>query len=156
MNLELNKAQYRQLINLTAIASGILGLLDDVSPKKSGYKKQSGAADKLESHLLKSAKAYDCGDLLEEDEIEPSLSDHFYAEKILPIIFDYEEWTLYENLATHLAKRDFRNTYSPAELKEMAKENNGYFGVELYDFKQKYWKEFDEYRYDRLEINKQE
>ena len=150
MKIELTKAQYRNLITMSAISTGVFGILGDMVDEK--YKKQSKITDEMEDHLLGYAKQFGSEDLIEKYEGKDVLSEEFYDQKIQPILTDYEEFSLYDGLSHELARRDFKKDYTPAEIKKMSEKNGGYFGVEMYDYEKKYWDEFDEYEYDRLEI----
>jgi len=151
MKIELTNKQYRDLITMSGIATGVFGILGD-SLDGADYKKRSKKMDGVEEHLLSYAKKFDCEDLIENFEGKDLLNEEFYEEKISPILTDYEQFALYDGLAHELASRDFKRDHTAAEIKKMSKENGGYFGVEMYDYEKKYWDEFDKYDYDRLEI----
>lgn len=151
MKIELSKVQYRNLIITNAIGNAIFGILGDFLPDTE-YKKQSDLMDKLENHLLSYAKEFGCDDLVYNFEGQEVLDDEYYEEKIQPILTDFEETSMYDNLASELAKRDFKRNHTRREIGRMAKENDGYFGVEMYDYEKRYWNEFDKYGYGRLEV----
>ncbi len=155
MKINITKEQYKELVKAVAIADGIVGVLGDMMPEVD-YKKQSEKIRNLENYFLQYASDYGCGELAQYNEYEKGiiLDDEFYENKILPIINDYEEYTTHDSLANELAWRDFRKDHSEAEIKEMAKKNSGYFGVELYDYEKKYWDEFEENKFERLEVKK--
>ena len=142
MKIELTKDQYRNLITTNAIGNGVLGILGD-SLADTDYKERSKLMDEVENHLLSYAKEFGCDDLVDEE---------YYEEKIQPILNDFEEFSLCDGLSSELARRDFKKEHARAEIRRMAKENAGYFGVEMYDYEKKYWDEFDKHGYERLEI----
>jgi len=142
MKIELTKDQYRNLITTNAIGNAVFGILGD-SLADTDYKEQSKLMDEVEDHLLSYAKEFGCDDLVDEE---------YYEEKIQPILNDFEEFSLYDGLSSELARRDFKKEHARAEIRRMAKENAGYFGVEMYDYEKKYWDEFDKHGYERLEI----
>jgi len=144
MKIDITKEQYKQLIPMLAIASGVTGILGDVLPE-TDYKKRSLKMEKLEQYFLQFADDFGCGEFLDEE---------FYENRILPIMSDFEDYSVHDGLSSDLAWRDFRNEHTKKEMDKMAKENGGYFGVALYDYEKKYWDEFDEHGYDRLEIKK--
>lgn len=144
MQIDLTKEQYKNLMTMISISDGIVGILGDVIPEKD-YKKLSGKTEELEAYFLGYASDFECDEFLDED---------FYEDKIMPIINDFEEYSVHDNLSNELAWRDFRKDHTKKEMKEMAKENGGYFGVALYDYEKKYWDEFDKHGYDRLVIKK--
>lgn len=151
MKINITKKQYEELIKAVAIADGVLGILGDVTTEKN-YKKQSEEMDDLENYFLQYADDFGCGEFAQMDGQAVILDDEFYENKIMPIIDDYEDYASYDNLANKLAWRDFRRDHTEEEIEEMAKKNGGFFGVELYDYEKKYWDEFDENEFERLEI----
>ncbi|MCX6812302.1 MAG: hypothetical protein NTW79_01610 [Candidatus Berkelbacteria bacterium] len=138
------------MVTAVGISGGVFGILGDMFD--SNYKKRSTANDKLESYLLSFANDFDFENLVEDFDGGKVLSEKTYENKILPILTDYEEFSVYDGLSHELARRDFDKTYSKSEINKMAKKNGNYFGAEMYDFEKKYWDEFDKNGYDRLEI----
>lgn len=136
---------------MLAIANGIVGVLGDALPE-TDYKKRSKSMDDLENYFLQYAADFGHEGLAQEYDGNDILDDEFYENEIYPIINDYEEFATHDTLSNELAWRDFRRDHTEAELEKMAEKNGGYFGVALYDYEKKYWDEFDEHGYDRLEI----
>lgn len=155
MKINITKGQYNELITMVAIANGIVGVLGDVMPE-ANYKKCSERMQDLENYFLQFADDFGSSELAQKSEHAGKiiLDDEFYENKILPIITDYEEFSTHDTLSSKLAWRDFQKDHSEREIKEMTKKNGGYFGVVLYDYEKKYWKEFEEYDYERLEVKK--
>lgn len=153
MKINITKQQYKELISMLAIANGIVGILGDVMPE-TDYKKRSQKMDDLENYFLQYAADFEHERLAQKYDREHVLDDEFYENKIMPIISDFEDYAVQDNLANDLAWRDFRRDHSKEELDKMAKENGGYFGVALYDYEKKYWDEFEENGFNRLEIKK--
>lgn len=151
MKINITKEQYKELISMLAIANGIVGILGDVLPE-TDYKKRSDVMGKIENYFLQYAADYGYEGMAQEYDSEDVLDDEFYENEILPIMKDYDDFTTRDNLSSELAWRDFRREHTPKELDEMAEKNSGYFGVEMYDYEKKYWDEFDENGYERLEI----
>jgi len=156
MKINITKEQYKELIDMLAIANGIVSVLGDVMPE-TDYKKRSDKMDDIENHFLQFADDFGIVKLTQNNEYEGkiTLDDEYYENKILPIITDYEEFATQDTLSHELAWRDFRKEHSEKEMKEMKKENGGYFGVNLYAYEKKYWDEFEENGYDGLEIVKE-
>lgn len=151
MQIEITPKQYKDLIMMSSIACSVFSMLGDRESSE-GYKEQSLRMDALEAHLLEYAKEFGCDELAMDDEGAMVLDDEYYEEIVMPVLYDYDEMQIFDDLANKLAWRDFRNKYSAAELKAMSKENGGYFGVSLYEYEKKYWDEFDEHGFDKLEI----
>ncbi len=153
MQIELTKEQYRDLVTLSGLGGFVLDILgDEVNKKK--YKKLAKKMEILEEHILKYAEDFGCNDLIEEFEGKNVLHEDVIQNTLLPLINDYDGSQVFSFLANKLAWRDFKQDHSDAELEVMAKENSGYFGVDLYKYEQKYWDEFEKYGIDRLEIKK--
>lgn len=153
MKINITKEQYKELITMLAIANGIVGVLGDEFPQ-ADYKKRSSKMEDLESYFLQYAADYGHKGLAQKYDSDDILDDEFYENEIFPIIEDYEYYAVHDKLSNELAWRDFRKKHTKKELDKMAKENAGYFGVEIYEFEKKYWDEFNEHGYDRLEIVK--
>lgn len=151
MKINITKQQYKELISMLAIANGIVGILGDVLPETE-YKKRSNRMTDLENYFLQYAGDYGHEGLAQKYDREDILDDEFYENEILPIISDYDDYVTHDNLANDLAWRDFRRDHTQEELDKMAQENGGYFGVALHDYEKKYWDEFEENGFERLEI----
>jgi hypothetical protein len=153
MKINITKKQYKELISMLAIANGIVGVLGDTLPE-TNYKKRSKKMKDLENYFLQYAADYGYDGLAQEYDSEDILDDEFYENEILPIIMDYENYSAQDKLANELAWRDFRREHSKEELDAMAEKNGGYFGVEMHDYEEKYWDEFNKNGFNRLEIKK--
>jgi len=153
MKINITKAQYRELISMLAIANGIVGVLGDVLPE-TDYKKRSEGMTDLENYFLQYAADFGHAGLAQNYDEEDVLDDEFYENEIYPIIRDYEDYAAHDTLSNELAWRDFRKDHAETEIEKMAEGNGGYFGVEIHDYEKKYWDEFDENGFDRLEIVK--
>ncbi len=154
MQIDLTKEQFRNLIIMVGVANTVFGNLADALPDRD-YKEESLEMDALESHFLEYAEDFGCAELAQDDEGDISLSDEIYEEYIMPIMDDYDEHQLFDNLANKLAWRDLKNTHTADEMKELATKNGNYFGVEIYDYEERYWKEFDEHGFERLVVKEQ-
>lgn len=151
MKIDITNKQYRNLIIMSGIANSVLGFLDD-SLEESDYKSQSNEMEKLEEYLLQFAKDFGCQDLTEEFEGEKFFDDEMYEKMVMPIIGDYDDCIVFDELANKLAWRDFRRDHTDAEIKKIGEKSGGYIGLELYDYENKYWDEFEKNGCNRLEI----
>ncbi len=155
MKIELSEKEYRDLVLVSELAGGIIGVLGDLmKDEEKNYKKISNRLEKLQDKILSYADDFSCSDLVEDFEGRKIIKEEFYDEVVYPIIKDNAEMETFDSLANSLAWRDFKEKFSQKELEEKAKENGGYFGVEIHDYEKKYWDEFEEYGYDRLRIVK--
>jgi len=153
MKINITKKQYRQLIEMCEIACNIMGSLgDQMNDEQNNYKEKYREYENIEKYLLQFAPEMESKDLVEKYEEKLILSDKYYEDEIIPITEDYEDLILHDSLANKLAWRDFLNEHSKEEIEKMAENNNGYFGVEIFDYEKRYWDEFEEHEFDRLKI----
>lgn len=152
MKIDLTKDQYRDLIVMSGISNFVLGILGESLPD-TGYKKRSDAMEKLEEYLLEHAKDFDSMDLVQNVDGQNVLSESAYETDIVAVMDDYDENEFFEELASRLAKRDFRDDHTVEEIQKMAKKNDGYFGVELEEYEERYYEEFEEHGVDRLKVD---
>ena len=151
MKINLTKAQYKDLIHMSNLAGSIMGLLSDSLPDQE-YTRKSQKMAALEEYLLQFANDFDCGELTEEEGGKIVLHQDFFGKFTLPIIEDFSEGEILQTLSNKLAWRDFKREHSAEEMEEMSKGNSNYFGVEIAPYEKKYWDEFEENGYERLEI----
>lgn len=149
MKIDINKKQYETLVQALEISTFIYGPLSDCTDKK--YKNDVDNLESVSKYLLSFAKEFDF-----EKNIEVFENEHFvkekYWDKILDDLSTYDDQQLYLDLANKLGWRDFKRKFTEKEIKKMSEEHGGYLGVPIYDFEKKYYDEFDEHEYDRLEI----
>lgn len=152
MKIELTKKEYRELIAMSALASGMVAILGDLYDQ-ARYKERGVGMHAIESKLLEQATEHGSSDLVLEDSTDGTvLDDSYYETEILPILEDYSELELFDRLPNILAWRDFHAEHSADEIKQMADERRGYLGVELYPYEERYRREFEEHGFDRLGI----
>lgn len=154
MEINVSKEQFRDLVIMSGIANSVLGILGDALPD-TDYKKRSDKMEELEEYFLQFAKDFDEEKFTQDSDGKKIFDDAMYEKHILPIMEDYDEHQIFDGLANALAWRDFKREYSEIELKKMAKENGGYFGVVLYEYEKKYWDEFEKYGFGRIEVVKE-
>ncbi len=151
VHIELTKSQYRQLLHAVGIAGFVFDRLSDAY-EKSEYDGHRRRMETLEDEILKHANSIGIYDWTEVYKDKNVFSDKAAVEDIIPVIQGFNDVSLSDELANALAWRDFRRTYSEEEIEKMSEEHHGYFGVPLYEYEERYWKEFDEHGYDRLEV----
>lgn len=152
MKINFTKKQYKDLIITLGLGNHIVGILSDVMAD-SDYKDLHGKTSELEEYFLQFAKDFDCEDLIDKFEGRNVWDEDVYNDTIMGVMEDYGDYEVTSRLANKLAWRDFKKEHSDKEIKAMAKENSGYFGVALYDYEKKYWDEFEKHGFERLEIN---
>ncbi|MBU0731865.1 hypothetical protein KKC88_03225 [Patescibacteria group bacterium] len=153
MKINITKKQYGNLMLISGIANSVLGNLSDMLPN-SEYKNQAKEINDLEEYFLQYADDYDYGEFTRKNGKETVFNDEMNERCIMPIINEYDKCQFFSSLAAKLAWRDFKRDHTKKEIDEMAKINGGYFGVEIYDYEKKYWDEFEDHGFDRVEMNK--
>ncbi|MEI7709702.1 MAG: hypothetical protein WCI76_03230 [bacterium] len=149
MKINISKNQYENIIKALEISSFVYGNLSDFVDHK--YKKRVDALESTQKDFLKFAKEFDFDKNTENFEGEVVLREEYY-EQLLNDLLLYDEQQLFENLANKLGWRDFERKFTKEEIEKMSEERGGYLGVPLYDFEKKYYDEFNEHEYGRLEI----
>lgn len=150
MKINITNKQYRELIIMSGIANAVLGILGD-GIEEPDYKSQSKETEKLEEYLLQFANDFGCNDLVEDFEGKKVLKEKFFDKLIMAVLDDYDEIELFDGLANKLAWRDFRKDHTETEIQKMGGKT-GYLGPQLYNYEKKYWDEFENHDYNRLEI----
>ena len=153
LSIYISKEEYESLLKSIVFMGTIYGLMGDFVDKK--YKKESSIVGQLEDKLCSFSSQFGLSSITEEFEGRKVLKmESSWYQKVTDDMDKYEEYITYNNLSNKLAWRDFEREYSLKEIKKMVTKNSGYLGPELYKYEEKYWKEFDEHEYSRLEIKK--
>lgn len=139
---------------MCGIANSVVGILGDALPD-TDYKRRSDKMEELEEYFLHYAKDFDEEKFTQDSDGKKIFNDEMYEKHIMPIMEDYDEHQTFDKLVNKLAWRDFKREHSESEMKKMAKENGGYFGVALYDYENKYWSEFELHGFERIEVVKE-
>jgi hypothetical protein len=150
MRIELSKQQFINLLEMSCIANSVLGILGDVLPEDTGYKKKSDEMEELEDYLISYAEDFGCGDMIEEFYGKILLKEEIY-EYIQEIMDEYDDYIFWDELEIRMGKRDFERTITE-EDEIYIKENNGFYPERINEIYEKYRKEFENYGIDRLEI----
>jgi len=108
--------------------------------------------EKLEEYFLQYATDFSCENFVEDFEGKNVLKDSFLIKRIMSILDEYDEYQVFDSLVNKLAWRDFKREHSENEIVNMSKKNGGYFGVEINEYEERYWKEFENFGVKRLEI----
>jgi hypothetical protein len=148
MEIRLSKKQYLCLLKAVRAGSSVFGILGDYVSKE--YKKQSNEIHDLEKYLFSLASEFGAESLTEVFHGELIASDEFSGE-MQDVMDDYDEQTFWQELEVTLGKRDFENSITEAEIKEM-KENNGWYPDRIHEIYEKWSSEFEENGVDRLGI----
>src|SRR3989344_5230506 len=149
MKINISKIQYENIIKALEISSFVYGDLSDFVEEK--YKKNVNTLENIQKDLLEYAKEFDFDKNTENFEGKVILREEYYS-KLLDDLFLYDDHQLFENLSNKLGLRDFNRNFTKEEIEKISEEHDGYLGVPLYDFEKKYYDEFNEHEYDRLEI----
>ncbi len=150
MKIELTKKQYKNLLMMSHLANDMLGILGDVLPEETGYKKRSLEIEDLEVYLLEHAEDFECGNMVENFKGRSMMKDEIY-EKMHEIVDEYNEYIFWDELTHRIGKRDFWRTVSEKERKDIER-NNGWLPERIHELYAKYEKEFEKHGIDRIEI----
>jgi hypothetical protein len=101
MKIELNKIQYRKLIELLFLGDWL------TNSHRTGAKGDEVKTDykELEQYILSFAKEFQSGHVVMEEAGEYFTTMKF-EENLMPIIEEYDEYTFWEQLSERLAERD--------------------------------------------------
>ena len=150
-SIKFTNEEFELVMRAIGMLSHIYGVMGDIVDEK--YKNKSHKVDALENYLCEKADIFGLNNVVERFEARSVLNIEIgWYKDLIDDLDEFEEYFLYDNLTNKLAWRDFRNKFSKKEIEEMSKRNGGYFGVDIYDFEKKYYDEFDENGYDRLEV----
>jgi len=151
MQIELSKAEYRELLQAVGMANYMFELITDLGGEKK-YVSSSKRMNALQDTVSRHAEDFGIYDWAEEDSDGSFGPSDATLENISAVINDMEEFFAYEHLSNMLAWRDFHREHTREEIENMIEEHHGYFGVLLYDYEERYWNEFDSHGFKRLEI----
>ncbi len=154
MKIDLTKEQYINLLEMSHIANSVLGILGDVLPEETNYKKKSDETTELEDYFISYAKDFGCEDMTEKFHGKTLLKDEIY-EKLQEIMDEYDDYIFWNELEVKMGKRDFEKTITE-EDKKYIKENKGWYPERIHEIYDKYAEEFEEHGIDRLEIKNNE
>ena len=154
MNIELNDKQFRILLGMCTTANLMLGYLNDHIDDATVTKHNADWEVLL--NLLKQ-KAYEGGfSKLVKEYDGHIITKEAEFEKYMELLKKYDDCSAHNLLANKLAWRDFHKIKPPQEIRALAEEHNGYLGVVLHPFEEKYWNEFEKHEYDRLFVDEKE
>lgn len=150
MKINFTKKQYEHLILICELAGSTLGIVgDEVDDKK--YKKMSDEHEDFESYLLGFAKDFGLEKIVYEFDGKKALDDDV-SDKYFEIVEVYDEFIMWDELASKLARRDFYRTATKEELKEC--EEAGMLNIRFGRLIDEYWKEFEKNGLGNFEIIK--
>ena len=150
MKIDLTKEQYINLLEMNHIVDSVLGILGDIMPEKTKYKRKSEEITELEDYFISYVKDFGCEDVTEEFHGKTLLKDEIY-EKLQEIMDEYDDYVFWNELEVRMGKRDFERTKTEDEEKYM-KEKDGWYPERIHEIYEKYRKEFEEHGVDRLKI----
>jgi hypothetical protein len=145
MKIELNKQQYRKLIELLFLGDWL------ANASRTGSKGDELITDykDIEHYILSFSKEFQLGDFVMEEKGEYFTTMKF-EEELTPLIDEYDEYTFWEQLAQRLAERDLMKEIGPVrKLKEAQIERQ-------FEIEEIYHEEFEKNGLKNLLINKTE
>ncbi len=147
MEIKLTKEQYKMLMKMVMVGNDIYGILGDEISED--YKNESNKIDEFRGYILGRAKDFGCGHLTEEYMGKIIPSDDF-SEEMQMVTDDYDDETFWHELETRLGKRDFE--FAMTDEERAKAEKTGILPSRVFDFYEKWRKEFEENGVERLGI----
>jgi hypothetical protein len=145
MKIEFTNKEYRDLIELLFLGNWMANALRTGAKGDETIKKY----EEIQDYILSYAKHFQAEDVVLKE------GNHFYTtmefeESIMPIVDDYDEYTLWEQLPLKLAKRDLLREIGPvSHLKEEHK-------LRMFEIEEQYEIEFEKNRLKNVVILKPE
>jgi len=150
-NINLSNEEFELVMRAVGILSHMYGVMGDMVDEN--YKKKAEEINELENLLCDRASDFGLKEITDEFESKKVINmESKWYKKLIKDLDEFEEYSLFDNLSNKLGWRDFYRKYSKKEIEEMGKRNNGYFGVDVYNFEKKYYDEFNKNGFERLEI----
>lgn len=146
MKIEINKEEYRALLDMLSIADWIMNAHEAKADS------QPSAHEALKKKLFSYSTEMDATDIIQ---FSKEHNDYYetkdYEEHILDtFVTSYEDEFFWEELASRLAERDYVNKIGAANYSKMEPMTRMSAVLELED---RYLNEFSEYGIDYLKIN---
>lgn len=131
MKIELNKKQYRELIELMFLGNWVA----NASRTGAEGDEMLEHYEEIFDYILSHAKSFEADDVVIQE------GKRFYTtmdfdECIMPLVEDYDDYTFWEQLSLKLAERDLLRELGPISFKEEHRER-------MYDIEEKYEIEFE-------------
>lgn len=146
MEFKLSKNQYRVLIQAMQITGTVYAVLGDMVDRR--FKRRSDEVDEIESLFLSYGKNFGMEKIIEKFDGRLVLKDAG-VEEMTGDLFEYEEYTFWENLASKLAVRDFVRQYGEEAIKKMDEIERIRLKGEI---EEHYWKEFEDHGVERIKV----
>ncbi len=149
MKIEINKDEYRALLDMLSIADWIMNAHETAADSK------SNAHDALKKKLFSYSSEMDATDIIQ---FSKEHNDYYetkdYEEHILDVfVTPYEDEFFWEELASRLAERDYVKKIGAAKYSKMEPMERM---SAVYDLEDSYLNEFSESGIDYLKINHDE
>lgn len=149
MEIKLSETEFKTLLSVINMSTGLMGYMNDFIDEPE-IATRASVWNKIERLVLQQAYEQDLKGAVDFEGGEYHIKNELF-EKNMELTEMYNGLATHQELSHSLAARDFKEAYTPAEIEKMAGES-GYLGVEMHSFEEKYWKEFEEYEYERLRI----
>lgn len=146
MKIEINKDEYRALLDMLSIANWIM------NAHETGSDSQHSTHEALKKKLFSYSKEMDAADIIQfSKEDNDYYETRDYEEYIVDsFVTPYEDEFFWDELAARLAERDYVNKIGAAKYSKMEPMERMSAVFELED---RYLNEFSEYGIDYLKIN---
>jgi hypothetical protein len=154
MKFELTESETKNLIRMVCCAGSMVEYMGDhIDDPQIATKARVWS--KVVEKILASAKAQGLIDIIDDEDGHLSIKWSEF-ESLMELQDEFGELHTHKELSAALAMRDFWADHTEGEIEKLAKQNNGYLGVELYPYEEKYCKEFEEHEYSRLYVQPSE
>lgn len=153
MKINISKKQYEDLIMVTELSNWVLGILSDymIEGEGANYKDIYKKSEKLQQYILSFAEDFNLADKIDSHKEDIFLNEE-EADKYNEITNDYDEYVFWRELENRFARREFYQTITEKEKKEL--ENNTFFPKRFFYIEDKYRQEFEENGIDNLALVK--
>jgi hypothetical protein len=151
MKFELNESETKNLLRMVCCAGSMVEHMSDHidDPQIATRARIWG---KLTEKLLLTVREQGLTDIIDDEDGFRSIKWSEF-ESLMELQNDFGDLHTHNELSRALARRDFWADHTQEEIETLTQKNNGYLGVELHPYEEKYWKEFEEYEYSRLFIH---
>ncbi|KIL34184.1 hypothetical protein SD71_21190 [Cohnella kolymensis] len=144
MKIELNKKQYRDLIELLFLGNWVA----NASRTGAEGDEMLEQYEEIYDYILSHATTFEADDVVQQE------GKQFYTtmdfdESIMPIVEDYDDYTFWEQLSLKLAERDLLRELGPVSFNEAHRER-------MYEIAEEYEIEFEKNGLKNLTLMKPE
>lgn len=143
MKINITKKQYKALMKSVMLGAYILSVSNDYFGDEE-LEKDAKSAREIEDYLMEFAKDFGCEEIRNDENFEETAD----------IMHEYEEFSMFDQLALNLGKRDYLKGKSKEEIQKMFEKNNGMWDRDAFKLVAEYEEEFNKNGIERIEVKK--